>query len=162
MKRIFCILAPVFVQAAALALAPDTAPAYSRPGGIRVVATLAEALPQPGTTALLLFFTVDCPSCFGELFEARYFLEKGGWPVEVVGVSSAPPDILGTFLEKYAWNRPVVSDRRKALFRKYHVDMVPHAVLLLGDTTLYADDPYADRARRREDLKKCLEKLFSR
>lgn len=162
MKKISLLLVSVLAQAAVFATVRGPAPAAFRPGGTRVVATVAEALPQPGTTALLLFFTVDCPACFGELFEARYFLEKGGWPVEVVGVSSAPRDILGAFLEKYGWNRPVVSDRRKALFRKYHVDMVPHAVLVLGDTTLYADDPYADRNRRREELKRCLEKFFSR
>jgi hypothetical protein len=158
MKKACCVLAPVF--AVLVAIAAD--PVYFHPGGPRVVATLAEALPQPGTTALLVFFTVDCPSCFGELFEARYILEKGGWPVEVVGVSSAPRDVLEAFLEKYAWSRPVVSDRHKALFRKYRVDMVPHAVLARGDAILYEDDPYADRARRREDLKKCLEKFFSR
>ena len=162
MKRFARGLGLIVVASATLVLLLGAAPAFHWTGGTRVVPTLAEALPQAGTAALLVFFTVDCPSCFGELFEARYLLEKGGWPVEVVGVSSAPRDILEAFLEKYAWTRPVVSDRRKALFRKYHIAMVPHAVLVQGSTTLYEDDPHADRARAREDLKKCLEKLFSR
>jgi peroxiredoxin len=162
MKLSLGVLCVALVLSAAPPDVPAEGPAYSRPGTTRIVASLAEALPQPGSPVLLVFFTVDCPSCFGELFEARYFLDKGNWPVEVVGVSSAPRDILEPLLEKFAWTRPVVSDRRKVLFRTYRVDMVPHAVLLAGGTTLYEDDPYADRSRRREDLKKCLEKLFSR
>ncbi len=162
MKRSLAVSSLILVLSAAASAVLAAGPAFCRPVTTRVVATLAEALPKPDSPVLLVFFTVDCPACFDELFEARYFLDKGRWPVEVVGVSSAPRDILEPFLEKYAWTRPVVSDRRKALFRKYRVDMVPHAVLLMGSSTLYEDDPYADRARRREDLKKCLEKLFSR
>ncbi len=162
MKILSGLSSLILVLSTAAPAALAAAPAFSRPVTTRVVATLAEALPKPDSPVLLVFFTVDCPSCFGELFEARYFLDKGNWPVEVVGVSSAPRGILEPFLEKYAWTGPVVSDRRKALFRKHHVDMVPHAVLVMGGTTLYEDDPYADRARCREDLKKCLEKLFSR
>jgi hypothetical protein len=42
------------------------------------------------------------------------------------------------------------------------VDVIPHKTLLARGRVIYRDDPYKDPGRRREDLKKCLQKMFSR
>ena len=111
---------------------------------------------------LLVFFSIECPLCYEELFESRYLLEEERWPVEVVGVSLALRDDLQAFLEKFAWTSPVVLDRRKVLFRRFKVDAVPYRVLLMGSEAVYQDDAYLGSEARREELKKCLKRLFSR
>jgi len=138
--------------------------AASAPGPVKVhiCRTLEEAVPSGPATVLLVFFSTDCPVCYDGLFESRYVVDKGGWPVKVVGVYSGPEDGLRAFLEKYAWTLPVILDRRKSLARRLKVDCVPDRVLLAGGEPVYRDDPRADPARRREDLTKCLKEMFSR
>jgi peroxiredoxin len=129
---------------------------------VRICLTLEEAAGPAGGPVLLVFFSTECPSCYDDLFEARYLVEKGGFDVSVVGVFSGPRDTLRAFLEKFAWTLPVVLDRRKTLFRRFRVDMVPYKALLSGGAAVYRDDPYKDYGRRREDLERCLKKMFSR
>jgi hypothetical protein len=150
--------AALLFLAAALALfsAPRAA------ADVRIFEDLEEAVPGTGEPVLLVFFSTDCSVCYDDLFEARYLVERGGWPVTVVAVFSGLRDDLRRFLEKYAWRLPAVLDRRKILFRRFKVDMIPFKALLAGGLTIYVDDPYKDYGRRREDLEKCLRKLFSR
>jgi hypothetical protein len=129
---------------------------------VRICPTLEEAAGPAGGPVLLVFFSTDCASCYDDLFEARYLIEKGGFAVTIIGVFSGPRDTLRPFLEKFAWTLPVVLDRRKTLFRKFQVDIVPYKALLEGGQAVYRDDPYKDSGRRREDLEKCLKKMFSR
>ncbi len=150
-----------FLTAAALVAAGLTGPGV-KPVDVRICASLDEAAP-PGTgPVLLVFFSIECPVCYQELFEARYLVDRGRWPVAVIGVSLALHDDLQAFLEKYAWTSPVVLDRRKALFRKFKVDAVPYKALLVGTEAVYRDDPYLGSDARREELTKCLTRLFSR
>jgi hypothetical protein len=129
---------------------------------VRICGTLEEAVPPPQGMVLLVFFSTDCASCYDDLFEARYLVEKGGWPVTVVGVFSGLRDDLRSFLEKYAWTLPVVLDRRRVLFRRFKVEAVPYKALLAGGDAVYRDDPYKDYGRRRKELQKCLHRMFSR
>jgi hypothetical protein len=129
---------------------------------VRICASLEEAVPAGAGPVLLVFFSTACPLCYDELFESRYLVDKGDWPVAVVGVFSGPREELRTFLEKYAWTLPVVLDRRKVLSKKYKADAVPFKALLLGMEVVYRDDPYRDPEGRREELKRCLTRLFSR
>lgn len=145
-----------------LALGAALLPANLAGVDVRILRNLEEALPQTGRPILLVFFSTDCPSCYDDLFEARYAVEKGGWPVSVVGVYSGPRDELQAFLEKHACTLPVVLDRRKVLFRRFDVDSLPYKALLSRGTTLYRDDPYKELSRRMEDLKTCLRKIYSR
>jgi len=149
-----------------LAIMASLAAGFPGPAGgpfdIRICASLDEAAPPGAGPVLLVFFSTDCAVCYDDLFESRYMVEKGRWPVAVVGVSSGPQEDLRTFLEKYAWALPVVLDRRKVLFRRFKVDVVPFKALLLGSETAYRDDPYRDPAGRREELRQCLTRLFSR
>ncbi|MBE0711452.1 MAG: redoxin domain-containing protein [Candidatus Aminicenantes bacterium] len=128
----------------------------------RICASLEEASRSSPGPVLLVFFSTDCPICYDDLFEARHLVDKGRWPVSVVGVFSGLRDDLRAFLEKYAWTMPVVLDRRKLLFKKYKVDAVPFKTLLLGTEAVYRDDPYGQPDSRREELKRCLTRLFSR
>lgn len=128
----------------------------------RICASLEEAFRGSPGPVLLVFFSTDCPICYEDLFESRYLVDKGRWPVSVVGVFSGLRDDLRAFLEKYAWTQPVVLDRRKDLFKKYKVDAVPFKALLLGTEAVYRDDPYVGPDGRREELKRCLTRLFSR
>jgi hypothetical protein len=128
----------------------------------RICASLEEASRGLPGTVLLVFFSTDCPICYDDLFESRYLIDKGRWPVSVVGVFSGLRDDLRAFLEKYAWTLPVVLDRRKVLFKKYKVDAVPFKALLMGTEAVYRDDPYSDPDGRREELKRCLTRLFYR
>jgi peroxiredoxin len=128
----------------------------------RICASLEEASRSSPGPVLLVFFSTDCSICYDDLFESRYLIDKGRWPVTVVGVFSGLRDDLRAFLEKYAWTLPVVLDRRKVLFKKYKVDAVPFKALLLGTEAVYRDDAYIDLAGRWEELKRCLTRLFYR
>lgn len=133
-----------------------------RAGEARICSSLGEAAPPGSGPVLLVFFSVECPVCYEELFEARYIVDKGRWPVAVVGVTIALRDDLETFLDKHAWTAPVVLDRRRVLFRAYAVDAVPFRVLLLGTEAVYRDDPYLGPEARRMELIRCLTRHFSR
>jgi hypothetical protein len=156
MKR---VLLPI---ALAAALAGGTMGAGRDAVETRICASLEEAFRSSPGPVLLVFFSTDCPLCYDDLFESRYLVDKGRWPVSVVGVFSGLRDDLQAFLEKYAWTLPVVLDRRKVLFKKYKVDAVPFKALLFGTETVYRDDPYCDPDGRWEELKRCLTHLFSR
>ncbi len=151
---------------AALALlAPSAAPRPAAPPAVvevRIVPTLEAAAAGAAGPVLLVFFSTECATCYDDLFESRYLVEKGGFPVTVIGVSRGPEDVLRAFLEKFAWALPVVLDRRKVLFRRFGVDVVPRKALLAAGREVWRDDPYMDFSRRREELKACLEKIFTR
>ena len=149
------------LTAAALLAAGLAGPALE-PLDVRICANLDQAAPPGSGPVLLVFFSIECPVCYEELFEARYFIDEGRWPVAVVGVSLALHDDLRVFLEKFAWTEPVVLDRRKVLFRKFGVDAVPAKVLIMGAETVYRDDPYLGTRARQEELTRCLKRLFSR
>ena len=150
------------VISAAMLIASGLPGADSRSAEVRIYSSLDEAATPGSGPVLLVFFSIECPVCYEELFESRYLIDKGGWPVAVVGVSLALRDDLETFLNKYAWTSPVVLDRRKVLFRKFKVDAVPFRILLLGKEEVYRDDPYLGPEARRKRLTKCLIGLFSR
>jgi thiol-disulfide isomerase/thioredoxin len=153
---------PLPVLAAAALVSAGLAGPAGDPSDVRICATLEEAAPAGSGPVLLVFFAIECPVCYEELFEARHLVDKGGWPVAVVGVALALRDDLQTFLEKHAWTAPVVLDRRKALFRRFAVDAVPFKALVFGRETVYRDDPYLGRQAGREELTRCLNRLFSR
>ena len=148
--------------ALATALAGGTMGAGREAIETRICASLEEASRGCPGPVLLVFFSTDCLLCFDDLFESRYLIDRNRWPVSVVGVFSGLRDDLRAFLEKYAWTLPVVLDRRKVLFKKYKVDAVPFKALLLGTEAVYRDDPYSDPDSRREELKRCLTRLFFR
>ena len=151
---------PLFTAAAFLAAGlPGAA---GGPSEVRICSSLAEAAPAGTGPVLLVFFSIECPVCYEELFEARYLVDQGRWPISVVGVSIALRDDLEVFLDKHAWMSPVVLDRRRVLYRKFHVDAVPFKVLLLGTEAVYRDDPYLGPEARREELIRCLTRHFSR
>ena len=156
MKR---VLLPI---ALAAALAGGTMGAGRDAVETRICASLEEASRGSPGPVLLVFFSTDCPLCYDDLFESRYLIDKGRWPVSVVGVFSGLRADLRAFLEKYAWTLPVILDRRKDLFKKHKVNAVPFKVLLLGTEAIYRDDPYGDPDVCREELKRCLTRLFSR
>jgi len=128
---------------------------------VRICSSLEEAAPAGSGPVLLVFFSTECSVCYEELFESRYLLDKGRWPVAVVGVTLGLRDDLEVFLEKHAWTSPVVLDRRKVLFRKFKVDAVPFRALLVGTEEVYRDDPYLGPRSRGEELTKCLTRLFA-
>lgn len=156
MSPVFPVLTTVALCAAGLGGTP------AWPVDVRICSSLDEALPPGSGPALLVFFSIDCPVCYEELIEARFLVDRGGWPVTVVGVTVARRDDLEAFLEKYVWTSPVVLDRRKAVFRRYNVREIPTKVLIAGTTAVYRDDPYLGPEARRKELAKCLTRLFSR
>ena len=147
--------------AAAVSIAAGFAAADAGPVDVRICAGLDEAVPPGGGPVLLVFFSTECAVCFDDLFESRYLVDKGRWPVAVVGVASGLREDLRAFLEKHAWTLPVVLDRRKVLFRRFDAGAVPFKVLISGRTAVYRDDPYRSPGERREELERCLIRLFT-
>ena len=129
---------------------------------VKVFSSLEEAIPCPERPLLLVFFSLECHPCWDELFEMKYFLEKNGIPVDLVGISKEPEEELRTFLTKYAFSYPVVSDRGKMLFRRFKVRLEPFCVILNRGTVLYQDDTNQDFFIRRDEVKRCLLEIASR
>jgi peroxiredoxin len=130
--------------------------------GVKIFRSLDQAAPRPERPVLLLFFSLDCHVCWEELFEMKHFIEKNAVPVDLIGVSSVPEEELKPFLSKYAFFRPVVSDRARALYRRFGVRLEPDRVLLQGDRVLYRDDTAKDFFVRRDQAKQCLLEMASR
>jgi len=130
--------------------------------GVKIFSVLSEAAPRPERPLLLLFFSLDCHVCWEELFEMRHFIENNDIPVDLIGISSEPEDELRPFLNKFAFFYPVVSDRAKALYRRFRVRLEPFRVVLDGDQVLYLDDAAEDFFVRRDRAKRWLLEIASR
>ncbi|MBN2408482.1 MAG: redoxin domain-containing protein [Candidatus Aminicenantes bacterium] len=137
-------------------------PVIPRSDGVKIFGALSEAVPQPDRPLLLLFFSLACHVCWEELFEMRHFIENNDIPVGLIGVSSEPEEELKPFLRKFAFFHPVVSDRGRALYRRFGVRLEPFRVVLDGDRVLYLDDAAEDFFVRRDRVKRCLLEIASR
>jgi peroxiredoxin len=122
----------------------------------RVVSSLAEAAPDPQRPLVLVFFSLDCPVCWEELFEMRYFIQKHSLPVDLVGVTMDKARDLEPFLRKYSFFHPVVSDRQRELYRRFKVRLEPATVIIQHGRILYRDGPVENYFARREKAQKCL------
>ncbi len=129
---------------------------------VKIFATLEEASAGLNRPLLLVFFSLDCHVCWEDLFEMKYFIEKYGIPIELIGISSGRPEELRAFLSKYSFPYPVVCDRRKELFRAFKVKLEPFKVILENGRLLYEDDLGEDFFARRERIERWLLEIASR
>jgi hypothetical protein len=139
------------------------APASTDEGNPATILTRLDDVPAAKQgIALLVFFSTECASCYEDLFEMRYLVEKNDWPVSVIGIAAGARVDLEVFLKKYAWPFPVVWDRRRAVFKRFGVRNAPFKVVIAGGEQVYADDGYKDPGRRRTEISKFFGELFSR
>jgi hypothetical protein len=129
---------------------------------VRIVSSLGEAVRRPEGPLLLVFFSLECPVCWAELFEMKYFVEKNSIPVEYIGICLESDDDLEPFLAKYSFYYPVVSDRSKELYRRFKVRLEPHRIVLQNGRVLFQDDASEDFAVRKEKIVRCLLEIASR
>jgi peroxiredoxin len=123
---------------------------------------LEEVLPPADRPALLVFFDPACPSCAEDLFEMRYWAERSGLVLEIIGVATGVRKGVAAFLEKHGYFRPVVLDRKARLRRRFKVDLVPSMIVLYGGRVVHRDDWRRTPEERREEVKRCLTGLCSR
>lgn len=130
---------------------------WTRPA---IRSSLSEAGRIGGGLAVVVFFGVDCAACYETLFEARRMLDGYGLPVDLFGVTKGSREALEEFMDRYRVEIPLVLDRRRELFRKFKVPMVPFRLVMSGDRVVYRDDPYQSREVRDGSFKKCLDELI--
>jgi len=141
---------------------PTPAGASIEKAPTRLFLTLEEALPAAGRPVLLVFFSTTCLVCWDDLFEAKAMIEADDFPVELVGVSLERPEDLESFLKKYSFPYPVVSDRKRLVHRRFRVRAAPFKLLLLDEAVLYRDDLRQNPKTQRERLRQCLIGLTSK
>jgi peroxiredoxin len=124
-----------------------------------VYSSLSEIPAEKKSLTLLVFFSVACPSCWEDLVELVYFVEKNGLSVQVVGVTSSPEEELEEFMIKYSIGCPVVRDARRALYREHGIDCEPWNVILKDGAVVQKDNPYQDYQSRRKEVERCLLRL---
>jgi peroxiredoxin len=129
---------------------------------VRIVSSLAEAVRRPDGPLLLVFFSLECPVCWAELFEMKYFVEKNSIPIEFVGVCQESRDELQPFLAKFSFFYPVVSDHKKELYRRFRVRLEPHCVILENGRVILEDNTAEDFLLRKEKIVRCLLGIASR
>jgi peroxiredoxin len=156
------IMTALIVFSAGCLLNPLPGQIWPKGGEVEIFGTLNEAAPRPDRPLLLVFFSLGCHVCWEELFEMKHFIENGAIPVDLIGISCEPEEELRPFLSKYAFFHPVVSDRAKALYRRFGVRLEPVRVILDGDKVIYKDDTAEDFFVRREKAKRCLLEMASR
>ncbi|MGB7294780.1 MAG: redoxin domain-containing protein [Candidatus Aminicenantales bacterium] len=154
--------AALIVLAAGCLLSSSSGQMIQGSDDVKIFGALSEAAPQPERPLLLLFFSLGCHVCWEELFEMRHFIEENDIPVDLIGISPEPEDELRPFLRKFAFFHPVVSDRAKALYRRFRVRLEPFRVVLDGERILYLDDAAEDFFVRRDKAKRCLLEMASR
>lgn len=123
---------------------------------VRIVASLEEALGGSPGPAVLVFFSLDCPVCWEEIFEVRYVVEKYSIPIALIGISADSREGLEPFLAKHAFLYPVVSDPGRGLFRKFGVRLEPLVLVIDGGRVIYRDNTAEAMDLRRENLRRCL------
>ena len=124
-----------------------------------ILTSLEAALPPTGSPALLVFFSVGCPSCFDDLLEMAMFVDRERLPVRVIGISSDSASDLEEFAAKYSLKGPVVRDGRGRLRRRFKADIVPYKIVLAEDRVFYRDDSRLQPGERLRRIKKCLLEL---
>ncbi len=122
----------------------------------RVVSSLSQAVSDPQGALVLVFFSLECPVCWEELFEVRDFVFNYSIPIDLVGVTLDQPEVLEPFLRKFGFLEPVVSDRQRELYRRFRVGAEPWVVIIENDLVLYRDRPTDDQSARREKARQCL------
>ena len=123
---------------------------------VRIVASLEEAAGRLPGPAVLVFFSLDCPVCWEEIFEVRYVIEKNNVPVALIGISADSRRDLEPFLARHAFFYPVVSDQGRELFRRFKVRLEPFVVVLEGARVIHRDNTSEAMDLRREKLTRCL------
>jgi peroxiredoxin len=129
---------------------------------VRIFSSLEDATRRSPRPVILVFFSLDCPACWQELFGVRYMVEKNSVPIDFVGVSADTRDELELFLEKHAFFTPVVLDRGRGLFRRFRVKLEPAVVILEGGRVLYQDNTAEDMDSRRDKVRRCLLEIAAR
>jgi peroxiredoxin len=129
---------------------------------VRIFSSLEEAAQGTRGPLVLVFFSLDCPACWEELFEVRYVVLKNSVPIDIIGISADTRDELEPFLDKHAVFTPVVSDPRRELFRRFRVRLEPVVVVLEDGRVLYQDNTADNLDSRREKLRQCLLEIASR
>jgi len=122
----------------------------------RIVSSLAEAVSDPPKPLLLVFFALDCPLCWEELFEMKYFVHKHSIPIDLIGVTMDRREELDPFLRKYSFYHPIVSDRQRELYRRFGIRLEPATIIVEDGRILYRDGPVEDFPARKEKIQKCL------
>ncbi len=151
-SRLLVILSVMMNFSWAAASCPDSSPT----GEVRIVGSLEEAAGGPPGLAVLVFFSLDCPVCWEELFEVRYIVEKNSVPIALIGISADSREDLEPFLAKHAFFYPTVSDQGHALFRRFKVKLEPLVVVIDAGKVIHRDSTAESFDRRREKLKRCL------
>ena len=148
------VLLYVIMLSSSQAASPNPIPIFGEE--VRIAASLEDAAVAPHGPAVLVFFSLDCPICWEELFEARYMIEKNSIPIALVGISADSREDLEPFLGKHAFFHPVVCDRGRELFRKFKVKLEPLTVVIDGGRVIHRDNTAEGMDIRREKLKQCL------
>jgi len=130
--------------------------------GIKIFSSFSDAVPESKGAILLVFFSTDCYTCWNDLLEMKYFIEKNNLPVKIVGISKDSKKELEPFLEKHSFYYPVICDRKRELYKKFKVDLEPFKIVLFNGEVLYKDNYYEKFSLREEKAKKCLLKVTSR
>lgn len=123
---------------------------------IKIFSSFSEALPESDGAILLVFFSTDCYTCWNDMLEMKYFIEKNNLPVKIVGISKDSKKDLEPFLEKHSFYYPVICDRKRELYKKFNVDLEPFKIVLFKGKVLYKDNYYEKFSLREEKAKKCL------
>jgi len=123
---------------------------------VTIVGSLEEAAGRRPGPAVLVFFSLDCPVCWEEIFEVRYVIEKNNIPVALIGISADSLGDLEPFLARHAFFYPVVSDQGRELFRRFKVKLEPFVVVLEGGRVIHRDNTSEAMDVRREKLTQCL------
>lgn len=133
-----------------------TSGALGNEQGPKICYALEQALPSPLKPALLVFFSTECSSCWDDLLEMRYFVDKNGLDVQLVGIAAEPEQDVLRFAEKHAFFHPVVIDKKKRIHRSFHVGLIPYKVILIGNRVRYRDDYDKGFSDRRKEAQSCL------
>jgi peroxiredoxin len=128
----------------------------------RISSSLEEVTCGSPRPAVLVFFSLDCPVCWEELFEVRYFVQKNSIPIDFIGISADAREELEAFLDKHAFFTPVVLDKSRELFRRFRVKYEPAVVILEGGSVLYQDNPAEGLDIRRDKVRRCLLEIAGR
>jgi alkyl hydroperoxide reductase subunit AhpC len=123
---------------------------------VMIVGSLEEAAGRLAGPAVLVFFSLDCPVCWEEIFEVRYVIEKNSVPVALIGISADSRRDLEPFLARHAFFYPVVSDQGRELFRRFKVRLEPLVVVLEGGRVIHRDNTSEAMNLRREKRTRCL------
>lgn len=110
--------------------------------------------------SLLVFFSVECNSCYKPVLEINNFYDKIASKVEVMGITRDDIQSIRVFKDRFRIKFPIFYDKLSKYHKKFKVKIIPCRILLKEDKIIYEDDPYEALSHKENKFDRIMKEIL--